>query len=769
MSLEKNRNISLQKDIYDKSENKNEEIFKQINEIETPTKKSMKKLRAWCGDCYQFFEFGPFAKVCQQHISKKNCNTFDCKKKFINPNISKKCIRKFPNFYSENRHTYCVDEEEMLSWDPILKIQNCHIEVNNLLEHKIDFSSSEKKNRKNSFDSIKFSDLNLDLPENDDLFNANINKYYFEKDYYKHSSNFSEKKNFKIKNYKSYSRRNKVSFDTSNLDFVFQSPEIKEYTQNNKKDSNIDLNYSMKIEKLNNAEITKKILNHKDLQLIMTKNSQIHNTQEKDQNKIKDSYQSNNNNKSNEDFNNSVKNEFNKIASKNQRVLRKTKKKKKIYKNQIINHKVFNKQKSFKKNQNINSISTIDQNNLFSQTSFNNDLSVCANKEGFVNVNGLIDQIGNLKFENSKNDLINEDEILIKQFDNIYFNYKTNNKDCDILNINENNMHIFISNNLKSEEEFDFLNNSNYSKKLLNLDLKNNKQNNFSISKLEDILKPSLEIKFDNKTMSNDFEKHSELDKKENIESHTKKLIFTNSDLKFENFIKNNTNLLNDKSIYDSNLNFYSEDFDNKFLINISEIDILDIKTFVNSTILQKIIEKAVEIKEIKNEKINSNLSYLIENEQNFCISKFDIEQKKNNIKENRDENLIINNHFELNFNSIYNRKTFSIADYKLENVENFFFESKNENTSTIKKIYEIPDDFHIDEIFKLIHLHTGIPNKLLSELKRAIKKKGIFNARVLRLFKKKKLSWNFLNKIFSKNFPEIEAVSIFLEELLEK
>lgn len=169
----------------------------------------------------------------------------------------------------------------------------------------------------------------------------------------------------------------------------------------------------------------------------------------------------------------------------------------------------------------------------------------------------------------------------------------------------------------------------------------------------------------------------------------------------------------------------------------------------MKNTILQKIIEKAVEIKEIRSEKLNNKVSYSIESGQSFCVSKSDCEQKDYYINENRDQTLIINNHFEINFNSVYNRKPFTIDDYKLENIENLFFDSTKENSSINKKIYEIPDDNHIDEIFKLVHIHTGIPNKLLSELKRAMKKKGIFNARVLRLFKKKKIKLEFLKKNF--------------------
>lgn len=81
--------------------------------------KSTIKLRAWCGECYQYFESNPLAKICINHVLKANCNLISCNKtNYI------ECIRKFANQNSENRHTYCISKEMIQNWDERLKIQN---------------------------------------------------------------------------------------------------------------------------------------------------------------------------------------------------------------------------------------------------------------------------------------------------------------------------------------------------------------------------------------------------------------------------------------------------------------------------------------------------------------------------------------------------------------------------------------------------------------------------------------------------------------------
>jgi hypothetical protein len=82
------------------------------------------KVKAWCGECFQFFENGPFAKACKEHITKGKCNLVECKKRLFHPN-GIDCVRKFPNTNSENRHTYCLSEIEIKHWEEQCKIQNC--------------------------------------------------------------------------------------------------------------------------------------------------------------------------------------------------------------------------------------------------------------------------------------------------------------------------------------------------------------------------------------------------------------------------------------------------------------------------------------------------------------------------------------------------------------------------------------------------------------------------------------------------------------------
>lgn len=76
------------------------------------------KIKAWCGICYQCFENGPHSKICKDHYDKRNCHLVNCKK---NSNIE--CIRKFPNTNSENRHTYCIEENAVKDFNKELNLQ----------------------------------------------------------------------------------------------------------------------------------------------------------------------------------------------------------------------------------------------------------------------------------------------------------------------------------------------------------------------------------------------------------------------------------------------------------------------------------------------------------------------------------------------------------------------------------------------------------------------------------------------------------------------
>ena len=80
--------------------------------------KNKRKIRAFCGLCYQTFENGPTSKLCKEHYIKGKCNLFECKK------LNSKCVRRFHNTNSENRHTYCVTRDIVDTYDSTLEIQS---------------------------------------------------------------------------------------------------------------------------------------------------------------------------------------------------------------------------------------------------------------------------------------------------------------------------------------------------------------------------------------------------------------------------------------------------------------------------------------------------------------------------------------------------------------------------------------------------------------------------------------------------------------------
>jgi hypothetical protein len=103
----------------------NETESKNVDNIkERLLKLKKRKVKAWCGECFQSFENGPFAKVCKEHVVKGKCNLVECKKKIFSSNGAE-CVRKFPNTNSENRHTYCISEIDIKNWEEQCKIQNC--------------------------------------------------------------------------------------------------------------------------------------------------------------------------------------------------------------------------------------------------------------------------------------------------------------------------------------------------------------------------------------------------------------------------------------------------------------------------------------------------------------------------------------------------------------------------------------------------------------------------------------------------------------------
>ena len=82
-----------------------------------------RKVKAWCGECFQSFENGPYSKVCKDHLLKGKCNLVGCKKGILVK--SHPCVRMFPNTNSENRHTYCISQPDLECWEEGCKIQNC--------------------------------------------------------------------------------------------------------------------------------------------------------------------------------------------------------------------------------------------------------------------------------------------------------------------------------------------------------------------------------------------------------------------------------------------------------------------------------------------------------------------------------------------------------------------------------------------------------------------------------------------------------------------
>ena len=86
-SQEKIKENKIEKPKFDKS---GENIEKKANiemRKENKNKKRKKiKIRAYCGKCYQFFENGPYSKICRNHL-EKTCNLIECQKNKQNGKI----------------------------------------------------------------------------------------------------------------------------------------------------------------------------------------------------------------------------------------------------------------------------------------------------------------------------------------------------------------------------------------------------------------------------------------------------------------------------------------------------------------------------------------------------------------------------------------------------------------------------------------------------------------------------------------------------------
>ena len=99
----------------------NKATIEMRKEIKNKKRKDI-KIRAYCNKCYQFFENGPYSKICKNHL-KKNCTLIECQK--YNKNGDNLCIRKFNNINSANRHTHCLTQKDVESWDQRYEIQKC--------------------------------------------------------------------------------------------------------------------------------------------------------------------------------------------------------------------------------------------------------------------------------------------------------------------------------------------------------------------------------------------------------------------------------------------------------------------------------------------------------------------------------------------------------------------------------------------------------------------------------------------------------------------
>ena len=180
-NTEKNNNDQGSNDIKSNPEIKiDEKILNNKSTIEM--RKEMKnkkrkkiKIRAYCNKCYQFFENGPYSKICQNHLLK-NCNLIECQK--FNKNGDNPCIRKFTNINSANRHTHCLTKKDIEIWDTNCEIQKClgkKKESENksldIINNSDNIYNNEKRNIKNIFSDI--NNINNNSMNNNSFMNMN--------------------------------------------------------------------------------------------------------------------------------------------------------------------------------------------------------------------------------------------------------------------------------------------------------------------------------------------------------------------------------------------------------------------------------------------------------------------------------------------------------------------------------------------------------------------------------------------------------------------
>ena len=159
----------------DENLSNNKASIEMRKEIKNKKRKKI-KIRAYCNKCYQFFENGPYSKICKNHLAKK-CNLIECQK--YNKNGDNSCIRKFTNINSANRHTHCLTKEDIELWDTKCEIQKCLGKKKKESDNKfldiinnVDNNNIEKNISKNIF-----SDINNNLQNNSYI---NMNNFFID-------------------------------------------------------------------------------------------------------------------------------------------------------------------------------------------------------------------------------------------------------------------------------------------------------------------------------------------------------------------------------------------------------------------------------------------------------------------------------------------------------------------------------------------------------------------------------------------------------------
>ena len=294
-NTEKNNNDQGSNDIKSNSEIKIEEkILNNKSTIEM--RKEMKnkkrkkiKIRAYCNKCYQFFENGPYSKICQNHLLK-NCNLIECQK--FNKNGDNPCIRKFTNINSANRHTHCLTKKDIEIWDTNCEIQKClgkKKESENksldIINNSDNIYNNEKRNIKNIFSDI--NNINNNSMNNNSFMNMNNiftdhNNSFFDnnsQNYFSNNNNNKNEDNEEIKNIfnkpnwinkkdnNSEKTNKNIKEKISNLE-NFDNLSIDEFFEKVQKETNIPNNIK---KKLVNAFKKKGILNVKILLLFYEK------------------------------------------------------------------------------------------------------------------------------------------------------------------------------------------------------------------------------------------------------------------------------------------------------------------------------------------------------------------------------------------------------------------------------------------------------------------------------------------------------------------